>query len=422
MRKELLGCLSGLLATAGLAWAEPPAPTAAPLPGPEIMSPVMTAPTSAGDWGAGNPDGSCGPPGRFWIDGEYLLWWFRGDAVPPLLTTGPAVLPSPGALGQPGTSVLYGGNRIDENPHSGFRITGGMWLDDCNKKGIEGYYLYLAPASNNATFSSPGSPILARPFFDVVGNPALGIPPGSSSEVLTFPGIAAGSANIHHGSQMQGAGLNFLCNVCCCCNARFDLLAGFAWLDLKERLSVNEGFTLLAPVGALLPGDTVSIFDQFDTRNRFYGGTIGARTEVWNNRLFARVTGTLGLGVNHQEVNINGATTTTASGVTTVAEGGLLALPSNIGSYARNRFSVVPQIDVKTGVVFADNHLRLFVGYTFLYWSNVARPGEQIDLALNPNLVPNNVVAPGGPQRPAPLLTDSGFWAQGVNFGVELRF
>jgi hypothetical protein len=32
----------------------------------------------------------CGPPGRFWVSGEYLLWWIKDARLPPLVTTGPA--------------------------------------------------------------------------------------------------------------------------------------------------------------------------------------------------------------------------------------------------------------------------------------------------------------------------------------------
>jgi hypothetical protein len=64
------------------------------------------------------------------------------------------------------------------------------------------------------------------------------------------------------------------------------------------------------------------------------------------------------------------------------------------------------------------------VGYTFLYLSRVARPGDQIDPALNPNRVPidNGFGTPGGPDRPTLDFKSTGFWAQGVNIGVELGF
>ena len=45
-------------------------------------------------------------------------------------------------------------------------------------------------------------------------------------------------------------------------------------------------------------------------------------------------------------------------------------------------------------------HLSVHAGYTFLYWSQVVRAGDQIDLVVNPALLPPPV--PGAsPLRPA---------------------
>jgi hypothetical protein len=67
--------------------------------------------------------------------------------------------------------------------------------------------------------------------------------------------------------------------------------------------------------------------------------------------------------------------------------------------------------------------VRLTFGYQFLYWSRVARPGEQIDRVINPTQIPvfggNQLL---GPARPEPLFTTTDFWAQGLNLGLEVRF
>jgi hypothetical protein len=65
--------------------------------------------------------------------------------------------------------------------------------------------------------------------------------------------------------------------------------------------------------------------------------------------------------------------------------------------------------------------LTASLGYTFLYWSNVARAGDQVDTTVNPTLIPP-VVAPTGPARPAVTFQQSGLWAQGIQLGLELIF
>jgi len=71
----------------------------------------------------------------------------------------------------------------------------------------------------------------------------------------------------------------------------------------------------------------------------------------------------------------------------------------------------------------------VFVGYDFLYISDVARPGNQIDGGVNlfrTSLVQQAnppIAAPANdPSRPAFSAAQSNFWAQGLNLGAEVRF
>jgi hypothetical protein len=107
--------------------------------------------------------------------------------------------------------------------------------------------------------------------------------------------------------------------------------------------------------------------------------------------------------------------------------GGIFAQPSNIGSYSRDRFAVLPQVDANIGYqVF--NWARVFVGYSILYLNHVERPGNAIDRNLNPTQIPFNndpagpALTPTGPTAPTFIFRDSTFWAQGINFGLELRY
>jgi hypothetical protein len=106
-----------------------------------------------------------------------------------------------------------------------------------------------------------------------------------------------------------------------------------------------------------------------------------------------------------------------------VTTGGLLAVPgANIGRFSRNEFSVVPQVGLNVGYQLCDN-IQIFGGYTCLYWTNVVRPGGQIDPVLDVNRIPN---FGGGPaatsNRPVVPFADSTFWAHGVSAGVRLSW
>src|SRR6185436_10139563 len=103
--------------------------------------------------------------------------------------------------------------------------------------------------------------------------------------------------------------------------------------------------------------------------------------------------------------------------------GGVFALSSNIERVHRNIFTVVPEAGFNVGYQFTP-HIGVQFGYTFLYWSNVVRPGSQVDRTVNPTLVPTDMSYGNftGPARPglAPQSTD--YWTQGLNVGLTLKF
>src|SRR5262249_61083084 len=106
----------------------------------------------------------------------------------------------------------------------------------------------------------------------------------------------------------------------------------------------------------------------------------------------------------HQLVNIDGQTMffQPAGNLVSTQSGGLLALPTNMGGHTRTVFSVVPELGLNLGYQLTD-HIRIFAGYTVLYWTHVARPGQQIDRTINSNQLPT-IAGPGslggGPPRP----------------------
>jgi hypothetical protein len=109
---------------------------------------------------AGNePDGSM----RTWLDADYLMWWFDSAPVSqPLLTTGTRTIISglgSGILGNPGTQVLAGNDRIDSGFSNGFRINGG-WINCGNTFGLEGSFFICRSTPSRKV--SPPTPTAIR--------------------------------------------------------------------------------------------------------------------------------------------------------------------------------------------------------------------------------------------------------------------
>ena len=95
---------------------------------------------------------------------------------------------------------------------------------------------------------------------------------------------------------------------------------------------------------------------------------------------------------------------------------------SNIGIRSKDRFAVVPEVGINVGYDVTPR-LRVFGGYSFLFWSNVARPGQQIDRTLDENRIPDFPAAPPVTAvRPSSGVTSESIWIQGVSFGILYKW
>jgi hypothetical protein len=373
---------------------------------------------------------------RLQVSAEYLFWWTRSpNAGPPLLTTSPpnGVNGVPGAV--PGSTVLLSAGDLGDNFRSGMRFGSTYWLDDCASYGFESRIFFTWDRHDQFVATSDQFPNgLFRPFF--IANPIVpgGPPFGEFREVVTAPGSTAGAFIARSNSRFWGGESNYRDNICCRggCNwmMRADLLAGFRYLNLEESLTMTENVTRLTANPMFPdegPGTRIINSENFSAKNEFYGGQLGTTVEFRRNRLSLDFRGTVALGDTRQRLEISGTQVRTLapSGQVLVLPGGLFALPgANIGEFTRDVFSVVPELGLNVGYQVTD-HLRAFVGYNFLYWTNVIRPGDQIDRTLDVNLIPRflNVTAPTVfPPRPAHNFNDTDFWAQGVNLGLEYRW
>jgi hypothetical protein len=146
------------------------------------------------------------------------------------------------------------------------------------------------------------------------------------------------------------------------------------------------------------------------------------RIDLAGDRWSVDVVGKLAVGMVHRSVGIAGITQTTVPGAAPVDNaGGFLALSSNSGVFGSSDWVIAPEV----GVNFAwevTRHIELRLGYSFLYWTDVARAPEQASLGINPNLFPPAPAAGALPSSPSFQLQKSDIWIQSVNLGVEIRF
>ncbi len=377
----------------------------------------------------------CEPPGCFWVNPEYLLWWTDGMQIPPLVTTSPPGTPreDAGVLGEDATQILYGLQDVLTDPRSGFRIRAGGWFDANNRIGLQGDYFWLGEETDEFSASSDaeGAPILARPFFNVNPRDPFTLDPDpparEDSQLVSYPDVLSGTVSVTSSTRLQSAGIAARVNLAydslwanpAASFSRVDLLAGYRFMELSDRLGISEHLVSIDPQ---VPPVTFDINDHFSTRNEFHGADLGMVWHAGWQRWSLEVLFKTAIGNVHEVVAISGSTTVTEEGFPAEEyEGGLLTQTSNIGRYSRDRFALIPELGLTLRYqVFSQWYLT--AGYTLIYFSPVVRAGDQIDLDLNPDQLAPPIEPLEGPLRPEFAFRETNFWAHGLNVGVEGRW
>ncbi|WP_404304680.1 BBP7 family outer membrane beta-barrel protein [Neorhodopirellula lusitana] len=360
------------------------------------------------------------PTSRLWLRGEYLYWYTEGMETPALATTSPdgTAQNEAAILGFDQTTVLFGNGKINDGGTHGLRLKGGLFLTPAATFGIEGEYFGLGTQDDGFS-ASTGRSIVGRPFYDTTADQ-------ETAQLTDFPDVVDGSLAIRSSSKLRSyllAGRASLCPTCggncvtCQNTDRVDWIVGYRHLKLEEGLSFQEDLTSLITAA---PGE-VSLSESFNTTNEFNGLQLGVAYQANLKRVWLESLLRVAVGRNKQSVRINGSTSITEFGTTENYTGGLLAQTTNIGTYQREEFTMVPEAGVTLGVRLFD-WMHATAGYSIVYLPAVVRPGDQIDTDVNPGLLPPEDDPLTGSNRPRFRFVESDYWAQGLNLGLQLQF
>lgn len=384
MRKPMLALVSLLVMSSGVARAQ--------IPWRDL-------------WDLQPPMNSCcnemDPKHTFWFSSEYLVWWITDQRLRVPLVTG-------GTSGQ----VLFGQNDLDYQAFSGGRVTLGSWINCQHTIGMEinGFYLEQRTFGDRFTSGGEGGATLFVPFTKAVYNTS------SSFTIADAAANRTGGIAITTSSRMWGAEASTVFNRSRACGFELDYYFGFRYLDLDEDLNILAS-TVTTDTGT---GNQTfaAIQDHFDTRNQFYGGQVGFKLGWYPCRWSCELIGKVALGNVHQVVEITGQTRQTGQ-TTSTTPGGFFTQPSNISRRTHDEFAVVPQAQLKIGFELFPERVFLGLGYDFLYWNRVVRPGSQIDAVVDPNQA---ATTPVGGARPLPFLNPTDFIAHGASLSLEFRY
>jgi hypothetical protein len=354
---------------------------------------------------------------HWWMSADCLVGYVKSSGLLPLVTTSPAGTAqiNAGVLGKNTTTVLFGSDNLNGDERAGFKIGGGGWFDADNTFGVDfGFFMLESQSALFSANSPQANPILARPFANAVST-------AQASQVIAFPGQSTGSVtgSLHNGN-FYSTNLDFQEVILATSEFRLDCLLGYRFLRFDDRLSMDTNI-VAAGSGLIAAGTTVATSDRITAENLFHGVDFGARAELFADRWSVQLLTKLAVGEVHRTIGIYGTQKTTVPGVPpTTLMGGFLALSSNSGVFGSTDWVFAPEAGINVGYDINAN-VRVHLGYSFLYWTDVARATNQVNLQINPALFPPPQ-AGATPSQPSFSLQKSDIWVQSVNLGVELRF
>jgi hypothetical protein len=358
-------------------------------------------------------------PGQIWVTGDYLFAFLRGMNLPVLVTTSqPGTARSvAGILSAPTTTTLYGGEWVDGNLRSGFRVGLGFWFSPERNLGLEAGFVTILSQTSNFSANSFDGTILARPYTDAT----TGL---QQAVLVAFPGSSNGSINI---SAQSGSFYSAHVDLA---ETAFDYgwfrmtsLLGYRFYRYDETIRANQiilpSSTNIFPFPA---GTQIINNDTFATRNVFHGIDMGFRSQFFWNDLTVDVLTKLAFGRVTRTFTTEGDQTVMAPGFpTTTQSGGVLALGSNSGTTTTGDWKCMPEAGVSLSWQIRNN-ITARIGYSFLLLNGVARAADQIDTTINPNLFPGNGGAAIPGSRPSANHIRTDVWIQSLNVGVQFVY
>lgn len=360
--------------------------------------------TGFGLFGPGCNNVCAGP--LWWSKAELLLYWRQGRDYPPLVTTDPVFEDSSTAGILPDATVLFGGERETSQLQAGLRVDIGTWLDQGQCFGIGNRFFMLGKDSTRYQRNSDQNRVLAMPFF----NDDLGM---EDALLVAYPGLREGSIDISDSSEVFGNDLYAKILFCRTNSGRIDFITGYHFSRINDFMAIRS-LTAVTEAGGNIPqGTTSRVVDRFDSRNEFHGGILGFGIEHDYCQWSIRSQWQVAMGNMQQTAKASGFNTISVPGqAPATGDGGLFTGPTNTGTITRDEFCVVPQVDLTLAYQWCPC-VELTFGYSFMYWSDVARAGHLID----------RVVSDGtASDRPLLAFDHGDFWVQGLTFGAACEF
>ena len=392
----------------------------------------------AGGWENGcnsGCDGGCDSVGRIrrkcglkafdcntWATYEALLWFPQARKMPVLVASAdPGELPilGPGGSAADGVTALFGGE-IDGGLSAGFRADYGKWLS--SDFGIGGRFWWLGEngQSYSASDLNGADGSFGRPFFEI--NPGAPNGVGESALLISYldgDSEFTGSVSAESTLDLLAAEVygRFRLGSSAC--HQLDFIGGYSHFRVDDKLSISSSTTTIVSDPLDPPPGTVRTFsDMIEAENRFHGGQLGFELSATRGCWMVRSMTKVHLGNMQQTYTASGRSTNAIlPNAPAQFPIGMLVQSNNSGTFQDDVFAFAPEANFKLAYRFRPNVL-LSVGYSFIYFDNLALTGSVIDRNIDGPLLGSG----NSGVLPAFANDDDSLFVHGIDLGAVIDF
>ncbi|MCW8132293.1 MAG: BBP7 family outer membrane beta-barrel protein [Planctomycetota bacterium] len=335
-------------------------------------------------------------PIRLEVNG--MAGWYSPSKNKPIVTTGNinVGLTENGALGQPGTSVLFGDDDTEFGLHGGAQFKLQAWVDSSRTWGFRAGGFVLSEGDEKFTTSSDGSAVRGLTY--ISQSVFLGTPDAGTEHAFNISGSflnvffrGPSDLSITNRTQMWGTELAAMHRMLDNEKYTLDLSFGFRHLQLEESFKLEASYIRRRhffagnTITTVLFRNQASLRDKYETETNFYGGQFGADFRLNLGRFAFSALPRVGLGVSNHHAHLSGHATLTDTFTGTVLatdNSGMYIHRGISGDHTEADFAVVPELETRLDIRLHKN-LLFNVGGFVRYWSSVARASDQLSRKLD---------------------------------------